>query len=197
MWGPFPPPDSPGLRKVLQLSISEGHPTRVGAETRKPQAPCSSPEDHTDLIREAGTPGRCEALRSSSLRRETGRGVGGRVRGGNLFAALESPGLRRESGVADVGVPISWGAHLVDGGEIHGGADGRRMWSRQKVGALKSRCGEVEEPPLLFDQRGGGAKGSWPERAGLGGALPGRAPQAQHGRPGFGALPPGPRPEFA
>ena len=68
VWGPFPPPDSPGLRKVLQLSISEGHPTRVGAETRKPQAPFSSPEDHTDLIREAGTPGRCEALRSSSLR---------------------------------------------------------------------------------------------------------------------------------
>lgn len=30
------------------------------------------------------------------------------------------------------------------------------------MGALKSRCGGVEEPPLLFDQRGGGAKGSWP-----------------------------------
>ena len=77
MWGPFPPPDSPGLRKVLQLSISEGHPTRVGAEIRKSQAPFSSPEDHTELIREAGTPGRCEALRSSSLRRETGAGRAG------------------------------------------------------------------------------------------------------------------------
>lgn len=50
----------------------------------------------------------------------------------------------------------SAGAHLVDGGEIHGGADGRRLRYRPKVGALKSGCGVEEEPPLLSSQRGAG-----------------------------------------
>lgn len=40
------------------------------------------------------------------------------------FAALESPHLRRESSFGTPGCQ-SVGTHLVDGGEIHGGAEGR------------------------------------------------------------------------
>lgn len=77
----------------------------------------SSQESHTGLIREARPRARACGAKELQLEKE--------ARGPGLeFAALESPHLRRESGFGTPGCQ-SVGTHLVDGGEIHGGAEGR------------------------------------------------------------------------
>lgn len=61
----------------------------------------------------------------------------------------------------------SAGAHLVDGGEIHGGAEGRRLRGRPRVGALKSGYSGARTVAAFIQQ-----EGAWPRegRAWAGGA---------------------------
>ena len=93
----------------------------------------------------------------------------------------------------------SAGAHLVDGGEIHGGAEGRRLRGRPRVGALKSGYSGARTVAAFIQQ-----EGAWPRegrggpgRAGPGGALPGRTAPAQPARPRTSPLPPGCGPGLA
>lgn len=75
-----------------------------------------------------------------------------------------------------------WGAHLVDGGEIHGGADARRAEKSAKSGSAEVRLRLAAGAGGFYkDVRRRGQRGG-PGWVGPGGALPGRAPPARPAR---------------
>lgn len=115
--GPFPPPDSPSRTKLPSLSTSQSHPTPVWAETRKSRAPFFISRESHWAEKGGRTPaGACGAGELQVEEEAGGPGM--------ELKALESPHLRRESGFGTPGCQ-SVGTHLVDGGEIHGGAESR------------------------------------------------------------------------
>lgn len=183
--GPFPPPDSPSLK------------TPPAFHLQRPPHPC--------LGRDPKVAGSIFHLQEvTSLRKKARARTGEYVakalhfekgaRGpGPESAELKSPSLRRKS---EMGTPgcRSAGTHLVHGGEIHGGAEGRSA-----VHPAESRRAGVRLPPAgaagAFMRRGGGG-------ATRGRGHEGRFPDAspQHSLPGLGLtgpLPPGPKPGCA